>query len=77
LTLLAKGLVKWSPPQVRRRCSVWLAAQPWVAPFIGLVRTIFDQRIDAWTASSVREVLDNPKHTGHMVWWQLPEIASR
>jgi hypothetical protein len=26
------------------------------------------RRIGAWTASNVREVLDNPKHTGYMVW---------
>jgi site-specific DNA recombinase len=26
------------------------------------------RRIGAWTTSSVREVLDNPKHTGYMVW---------
>jgi hypothetical protein len=26
------------------------------------------RRIGAWTAGSVREVLDNPKHTGFMVW---------
>ncbi|MBI1758793.1 MAG: recombinase family protein [Actinobacteria bacterium] len=26
------------------------------------------RRIGAWTLNSVREVLDNPKHTGHMVW---------
>jgi hypothetical protein len=26
------------------------------------------RRIGAWTANSVREVLDNPKHTGYMVW---------
>ncbi len=25
-------------------------------------------RVGAWTASNVREVLDNPKHTGYMVW---------
>jgi site-specific DNA recombinase len=26
------------------------------------------RRIGAWTGGSVREVLDNPKHTGYMVW---------
>jgi DNA invertase Pin-like site-specific DNA recombinase len=26
------------------------------------------RRIGAWTYGSVREVLDNPKHTGYMVW---------
>ncbi|MGA5304618.1 recombinase family protein [Nucisporomicrobium flavum] len=26
------------------------------------------RRVGAWTASNVREVLDNPKHTGYMVW---------
>jgi site-specific DNA recombinase len=26
------------------------------------------RRVGAWTLSSVREVLDNPKHTGYMVW---------
>jgi hypothetical protein len=26
------------------------------------------RRIGAWTPSSVREILDNPKHTGYMVW---------
>ena len=26
------------------------------------------RRIGAWTVSNVREVLDNPKHTGFMVW---------
>jgi hypothetical protein len=26
------------------------------------------RRVGAWTASSVREILDNPKHTGYMVW---------
>lgn len=26
------------------------------------------RRIEAWTISSVRDVLDNPKHTGYMVW---------
>jgi DNA invertase Pin-like site-specific DNA recombinase len=26
------------------------------------------RRLGAWTENNVREVLDNPKHTGHMVW---------
>jgi hypothetical protein len=26
------------------------------------------RRVGAWTASNVREILDNPKHTGYMVW---------
>ncbi len=26
------------------------------------------RRIGAWTVNNVREVLDNPKHTGYMVW---------
>jgi site-specific DNA recombinase len=34
-------------------------------PIIGEGRR---HRVGAWTASNVREVLDNPKHTGYMVW---------
>ena len=26
------------------------------------------RRVGAWTVSNVREILDNPKHTGYMVW---------
>ncbi|MBT8225622.1 MAG: hypothetical protein HKP61_16860 [Dactylosporangium sp.] len=26
------------------------------------------RRVGAWTGSSIREILDNPKHTGYMVW---------
>jgi site-specific DNA recombinase len=49
---------------IAHRLNIDLDRFPPPDPILGEGR----RRIGAWTGSSVRAVLDNPKHTGYMVW---------
>jgi site-specific DNA recombinase len=61
---LWRALERLSYQRIADRLNTDLDRYPPPEPIPGKGR----RRIGAWTCGSVREVLDNPKHTGYMVW---------
>ncbi len=61
---LWRALERLSYQKIADRLNVDLDRYPPPEPILGEGRRC----VGAWTYGSVREVLDNPKHTGHMVW---------
>ena len=61
---LWRALERLSYQRIADRLNTDLDLYPPPEPIPGKGR----RRIGAWTCGSVREVLDNPKHTGYMVW---------
>ena len=59
-----RALERLSYQKIADRLNLDLDRYPPPEPIPGAGR----RRIGAWTYGSVREVLDNPKHTGYMVW---------
>jgi site-specific DNA recombinase len=59
-----RALERLSYQQIADRLNTDPDRYPPPDPILGEGR----RRVGAWTYGSVREVLDNPKHTGYMVW---------
>jgi site-specific DNA recombinase len=59
-----RALERLSYGDIAQRLNADPDRYPPPEPILGRGR----RRIGAWTPNNVREVLDNPKHTGYMVW---------
>jgi hypothetical protein len=60
-----RAMERLSFRHVAARLNTDLDRYPPPAP---MRREAYHAAIGAWTATAVRDLLDNPKHTGHMVW---------
>jgi recombinase len=60
-----RALERMSFRQIADRLNADLATYPPPEP---IVRETYHPAIGAWTLTAVRDVLDNPKYTGYMVW---------
>jgi site-specific DNA recombinase len=60
-----RGIERLSREAIANRLNLDLERNPPPDPILGDGPR---RRVGRWTSASVREVLDNPKHTGYMVW---------